>query len=210
LRRRYNRPKSLRDALHRCLPNAPFSNGQVVILMTDGINNWGSARNHNGSICSPTRATQNDRPRRFVGSDVHAELTPNWCNATSRRSGFASMISCRVRRRFGRSLDGLVIMAVALGSFVAMTRSTLTPRDVTAGVAVIFPPWINADEALLRSVTAGARFVGYGRVPFIVVVVPEASDYLDRVLSRGALFALDPRSLAGCLEPASLGQSAAQ
>jgi hypothetical protein len=43
-------------------PNAPFADGRpystvnnkkIIILMTDGMNNWGSASNHNGSIYSP-------------------------------------------------------------------------------------------------------------------------------------------------------------
>jgi hypothetical protein len=53
----------------------------------------------------------------------------------------------------------------------------------------------------VRSVGAGARFVRFGGLPFIAVVMPERPDYVDRALRGSALLALDPRVLAGCLEP---------
>jgi len=51
-------------------PNAPFSDGKpysepdnnkVIIFMTDGMNNWGAASNHNKSIYSPFGFFTNDR-----------------------------------------------------------------------------------------------------------------------------------------------------
>jgi hypothetical protein len=40
--------------------------------------------------------------------------------------------------------------------------------------------------------------VRFGAFGFIVVVKPDAPTYVDRVLSEGALFALDPTVLALC------------
>jgi Flp pilus assembly protein TadG len=51
-------------------PNAPFGDGRpystannnkVIVLLTDGMNNWGSASNHNYSIYSPFGYYWNDR-----------------------------------------------------------------------------------------------------------------------------------------------------
>ena len=75
----------------------------------------------------------------------------------------------------------------------------LRPPDPDRGVAVIFSPWTAAGDALAQSAAAGGRFVRFGAFPFIAVVVPDGPGYVDRVLGRGAWFALDPSALAACL-----------
>jgi len=85
-----------------------------------------------------------------------------------------------------------------LGLYGAI-RLAFEPRDPTSGVAVIFAPWISADEALIRSVTAGARFVRHGGYPFIAIVMPDDADYPARMRVAGAVMVADPRALAACL-----------
>ena len=67
-------------------------------------------------------------------------------------------------------------------------------------MAVVFAPWTEADITLSRAVEAKGRFVRYGGVPFIAVVVPDDVGYPDRILSAGAWLVLDPQSLAACMQ----------
>jgi len=103
-------------------------------------------------------------------------------------------------RTFHRTLlDATLIAGFAAGSLFAAASLALAPKNPAAGVAVVFSPWTNAAAALARATDPGSRFVRYGQYPFIVIVVPEAQDYLARVSAEGALFVLDPEALAACL-----------
>ena len=103
-------------------------------------------------------------------------------------------------RTFHRTfLDATLIAGVAAGSLVAAASLALAPKNPASGVAVVFSPWTKAPAALARATDPGSRFVRFGQYPFIVIVVPEAPDYLARVSAAGALFVLDPEALAACL-----------
>src|ERR1700684_1320828 len=95
-----------------------------------------------------------------------------------------------------RWLDLWLIAILAVGSFGAILRIGLQPANDSAGVAVIYAPWTTADQTMIRTVSAGARFVRFGGFDFIAIVAPEQPDYVERVLAGSAL-------LAACL-PASL------
>lgn len=100
---------------------------------------------------------------------------------------------------FRRFLDIGLVVTVALASLFVIARIGLKPRDPAAGgVAVVFAPWTSAARTLARATDPGGRFVRYGGLPFIAVVIPESTDYTDRVLADGALFVLDPQALAAC------------
>jgi hypothetical protein len=101
-----------------------------------------------------------------------------------------------------RWLDLWLIAIFVVGSFAAILRIGLLPANPGAGVAVIYAPWTTADQAMVRSVSAGARFVRFGGFDFIAIVMPEQPDYVESVLASSALLAVDPQVLAGCL-PAS-------
>jgi hypothetical protein len=105
-------------------------------------------------------------------------------------------------RPFHRTLlDATLIAAVAFGSLIAAASIALAPKDLSAGVAVVFSPWTDAAAALARATDPGSRFVRYGAYPFIVVVIPDTPEYLSRVSGEGALFVADPKALAACLKP---------
>jgi hypothetical protein len=106
-----------------------------------------------------------------------------------------------------RWLDLWLIAILAVGSFSAILRIGMLPANAGAGVAVIYAPWTTADQTMIRAVSAGARFVRFGGFDFIAIVMPEAPDYVDRVLAGSALLAVDPQVLAGCL-PASFRKKA--
>ena len=105
------------------------------------------------------------------------------------------------RRRF---FDGALIVVAAIASLVGAAWFSLQPRDPATGVAVVFAPWVAADQTFVRAVTPGARFVRYGGLPFIAVVVPNSADYQRRVLASGAIMVADPRAMAACLSPFGL------
>lgn len=103
-----------------------------------------------------------------------------------------------VPQKHSRVLDGLLIGAFAVGSLLTSAHAAFSPRDPSAGVAVIYWPWTDAKEALELAVEDGARFVRFGGASFIVVVVPDTADYPARVRARGALFVADPQAIAAC------------
>lgn len=104
-------------------------------------------------------------------------------------------------RTYGRRskiVDAVLLGVLSLGAFCASARIALIPRDTTEGVAVIFAPWTTADKTLLRAIAGGSRFVRFGGLPFIAVVMPESTKYVDRMLGAGAWLVVDPRALAAC------------
>ena len=101
-------------------------------------------------------------------------------------------------------LDLSSIAILAIASFAIILRVGLVPGNPAAGVAVIYAPWTNASDTMVRAVSAGARFVRFGGFSFIAVVVPEESDYVERVLAGSALLAVDPQVLAACMPVALL------
>ena len=105
---------------------------------------------------------------------------------------------------FRRSLfDVLLVAGFAIGSLAVVARLALQPKNPAEGVAVVFSPWTNAAEALAQATAPGSRFVRYGGYPFIVVVIPDDPGYVSRISAQGALFVLDPKTLAACLPGAS-------
>jgi hypothetical protein len=103
-----------------------------------------------------------------------------------------------------RLLDLALITIFAAVGFVAILRIGLLPSNPAAGVAVVYAPWTTADETMARAVGAGARFVRFGGFGFIAIVMPDAPDYVDRVLAGSALLVVDPQALATCLPASSL------
>jgi hypothetical protein len=100
-------------------------------------------------------------------------------------------------------IDGGLLTCLSLGALYAVARAELTPRDPTQGVAVVFAPWTTADETLSQAVEGGGRFVRFGALPFIAVVIPDDVKYPNRMLDAGAWLVVDPLALAACLPPVS-------
>jgi hypothetical protein len=96
-------------------------------------------------------------------------------------------------------VDAGLLVCLSLGTLYAGARIGLAPRDPAKGVAVIFAPWTAADQALSRAVENGGRFVRYGGLPFIAIVVPDNTQYSQRTLDAGAWLIVDPQKLAACL-----------
>jgi hypothetical protein len=104
--------------------------------------------------------------------------------------------------KFGSSVRVLDIAFLAFLSTLtlyAIARVSFMPRDPNSGVAVIFAPWVEPQDALTRAVGVGGRFLRFGGYSFITVIVPDDPGYGSRVLSAGAWFVADPNVLAACL-----------
>jgi hypothetical protein len=100
---------------------------------------------------------------------------------------------------FTRKICDIGLLAcLSLGTLYAGARVGLTPRDPSQGVAVIFAPWTVAEKTLARSVEGGSRFVRFGGLPFIAVVIPDNASYPDRMFDAGAWLVVDPQTLAAC------------
>jgi hypothetical protein len=102
------------------------------------------------------------------------------------------------RLRWSCLLDIMLIVAFILAGSAIALRTGLRPRDPLAGVAVMFPPWTSAEDAILRATAPGGSVLRLGAISSIVVVSPRDPDYVDRVFAEGALLVLDPQVLATC------------
>lgn len=100
-----------------------------------------------------------------------------------------------------RFFDRAAIGLFAVAAFFVVAMLTLSPRDSRNGVAVIFAPWTSATETLDRAVASGGRFIRFGGLSFIAVVMPENPGYAHAVRQNGAWLLADPRLIAACLRP---------
>ena len=92
-----------------------------------------------------------------------------------------------------------LIAGLALCSGLAALGSLPGPVGGTAApLAVIFPPWVSAEEAVARSLATGARLLRQGAVPFVVVLAPEAAA-VPAARPAGAMLMLRLDGLAGCI-----------
>jgi hypothetical protein len=100
----------------------------------------------------------------------------------------------------GRLLDGAVI-ALLLAASVLIQFGAVS-RPLASGdqpVAILFAPWVSADIAMQRVATTGARIVGLGALPFIVIAEPDGADFSARAAEVGALFIIDSAAVRACL-----------
>jgi hypothetical protein len=89
--------------------------------------------------------------------------------------------------------------ALLAASFVAVAALSLQARRDADLVAVVFPPWWTAGDALEAAAAAEAAIVRTTALSSIVVVRPRGGDGLARLRAAGGWFALDPRAAGACL-----------
>ncbi len=95
----------------------------------------------------------------------------------------------------GAFLVALVCLLVSVGALASLPRAT----DGSTPVAIVFPPWVDGAEAVVRSFAAGHRVLRSGRFRAIVVVAPTQNGQAP-ALPKGAWFSLVLAGLAGCLD----------
>lgn len=108
--------------------------------------------------------------------------------------------------RCGRFLDIGFLVCLTLGAFAASARIGLVPASSDNGVAVMFAPWTSASESLSRATEYGGRFVRFGGLPFVAIVMPNDRSYADRMLSNGAWLVMNPEFVAACAATLSFGE----
>jgi hypothetical protein len=91
-------------------------------------------------------------------------------------------------------------MALLCMSFVAIAALSLQVRPGAEVIAVVFPPWWSAQQALLASASANAAIVRMTALPAILVVRPDDHDGLTRLHQAGAWLAIDPKAIAACFD----------
>lgn len=106
-------------------------------------------------------------------------------------------MKCPSPRR-GLSLDIAFLFCLTLGTFAVSARIGLVPQNSDDGVAVMFAPWTSAPESLSQATQDGGRFVRFGGLPFIAIVMPGDAGYADRMLANGAWLVMDPKLIAAC------------
>jgi hypothetical protein len=84
-------------------------------------------------------------------------------------------------------------------SWFFIAALTLQARPDTEVVAVVFPPWWSASQAMMAAASANAAFVRPTAIPAILVVRPDSEAGLSRLRHAGAWFSIDPRAIAACL-----------
>jgi hypothetical protein len=91
-------------------------------------------------------------------------------------------------------------MALLCMSFVAIAALSLQVRPGAEVIAVVFPPWWSAQQALLASASANAAIVRMTALPAILVVRPDDHEGLTQLRQAGAWFAIDPKAIAACFD----------
>jgi hypothetical protein len=86
-----------------------------------------------------------------------------------------------------------------LSSWLFIAALSFQIRTDTEVVAVVFPPWWSAEQALQAATSARAAFVRTTAIPAILVVRPDDHAGLSRLRDAGAWFSVDPRAVAACL-----------
>ena len=100
--------------------------------------------------------------------------------------------------RPGRIVEIAIFAVVSLAALAASARVGLVPASADNGVAVVFAPWTSPQTSIERATADGSRFVRFGGLTSIAVVMPKAAGYAERMLDGGAWFVVDPKVLAAC------------
>lgn len=93
---------------------------------------------------------------------------------------------------------GLITGLVLCSGLVTVASLPGPAAGPAAPLAVIFPPWVSGEEAMMRSLATGARLLRQGAMPFVVVVAPEAAT-VPAARPVGAMLMLRLDGLAGCI-----------
>ncbi|HEY5797910.1 MAG TPA: hypothetical protein VIU82_23125 [Bosea sp. (in: a-proteobacteria)] len=102
-----------------------------------------------------------------------------------------------------RGLSGRERAALCLMFFASIFVALLALPGASPGqpLAIVFAPWVSADEAITRSLSAGYPVLRSGRSSFVVIAAPAEAAQVAR--PQGAVMVLALVGLAGCLDAAA-------
>ena len=84
-------------------------------------------------------------------------------------------------------------------SWLVIAGLAMQARPGAEVVAVAFPPWWGAEQAMTAAASAGAAIVRATAIPSLLVVRPDGHDGLARLREAGAWLAMDPQAVAACV-----------
>jgi hypothetical protein len=94
---------------------------------------------------------------------------------------------------------GLNAAGLLAASWLVIAGLALQARPGAEVVAVAFPPWWGAEQAMTAAASAGAAIVRVTAIPSLLVVRPDGQDGLARLHEAGAWLAMDPQAVAACV-----------
>jgi hypothetical protein len=102
----------------------------------------------------------------------------------------------------GRERAAMCFLALAsiVGALLALPG---VASERQQPIAIVFPPWVSADDAITRSLSAGYPVLRSGRSSFVVIAAPVAEASTAAARPQGAILVLGLAGLAGCLDRAA-------
>lgn len=95
------------------------------------------------------------------------------------------------------TIPAVVLLFVVL---VFTVKASLS-APATGRVAIFYPPWIEADDAVVRvSRVNSVGIIGSGSFANIVIAELSDSESRDGIYETGAWWMFDPRGLGGCFD----------
>lgn len=88
--------------------------------------------------------------------------------------------------------------AFALIALAMVLSISLHPKQ-SSSVAVVVSPWANVTEIVEIIAKADGAIVRQGQWHWVLVAQSDASDFVSRLYSAGALAVLDPVALGACI-----------
>jgi hypothetical protein len=101
----------------------------------------------------------------------------------------------KISRRWPAWLNATLLLAA---SFIGIAGLSFQARPGTEIVAVAFPVWWDAQQAISAAASADAAIVRVTAVPSLLVVRPDGVEGLSRLQAAGAWFTIDPQAIAAC------------
>ena len=92
----------------------------------------------------------------------------------------------------------LPAVAMALLPLLGLGAVQALANAPGAPVAVIFPPRLSADEALLRVAAAGGEIIGPGGFAFVVLARADDPDFAAAAYHQGAWLVTSALGAGGC------------
>jgi hypothetical protein len=89
-------------------------------------------------------------------------------------------------------------IGLLLASWVAVAYASLRLPAGAEVVAVVFPPWWDAQQAISATASANAAIIRTGIVPTILIVQLSKPDGLSRLHQAGIWLAVNPQAIGGC------------
>lgn len=107
----------------------------------------------------------------------------------------SSILAIQADRTSLRDFLPAFVVAMVTAAGLLLATATVEPKQTT--VAVVFAPWLDADEVLGRIWQSDGRLVRFGNFENVIVADFADTQGLETVRNLGG-FVIDPVLVAGC------------